>query len=191
LIKELVASSPLASSKPSKTLVPIAPTSILYITSLATLASQPPELRRLVISLTPQVADPNAWQTGSAEFSVSIGPHKIGSRNLRTALPAITDFVTTNIARGPSEDDEAHKIPILVACSTGKDHSIGVALALLCLLFDDKGNFTGPQDGQLRKDIDKLFIRQRLSWIMTAMPDANPGRPTLQSVNSYLMERQS
>lgn len=34
--------------------------------------------------------------------------------------------------------------------------------------------------------ITKDFIRQRLSWIMTAYPAASPSRATLQSVNAFL-----
>lgn len=36
-------------------------------------------------------------------------------------------------------------------------------------------------------DIDKSFIRQRLSWITTSYPTANPARATLQSINSFLI----
>jgi tRNA A64-2'-O-ribosylphosphate transferase len=37
--------------------------------------------------------------------------------------------------------------------------------------------------------IDKKFIRRRLGWISTSLPNANPSRATLQSVNSFLMKR--
>jgi tRNA A64-2'-O-ribosylphosphate transferase len=75
---------------------------------------------------------------------------------------------------------------LVVACESGKDASIGVALALLCLFFDAQGQLTSKQNEQR---IDKAFIRGRLGWISTALPDANPNRATLQSVNSYLMDR--
>jgi tRNA A64-2'-O-ribosylphosphate transferase len=192
LIEELVARSALvACSSETSVLAPIAPTSCLYITSLAALLPQPLELRRLVISLTPNVTDPSTWQTNPRELSVGIGPHKLGSRNLRTALPAIVDFVDKSITPAPPEGGEAHRMPIFVACATGKDYSVGVALALLCVFFDDKGNFSSRLgvDVLEAKNIDKLFIRRRLGWIVTAMPDANPSRPTLQSINSYLMEK--
>ena len=37
--------------------------------------------------------------------------------------------------------------------------------------------------------IDKSFIRRRLAWITTAIPEANPSRSTLQAVNSFLIRR--
>lgn len=46
---------------------------------------------------------------------------------------------------------------------------------------------------QLKHDryIDKQFIKQRLAWITSSKPDANPSRATLQAVNSFLMDRPS
>ncbi len=37
--------------------------------------------------------------------------------------------------------------------------------------------------------VDKLLVKQRLAWISSAKPDANPSRATLQAVNSFLMRR--
>ena len=37
--------------------------------------------------------------------------------------------------------------------------------------------------------VDKILIRRRLATIITAKPDANPSRSTLQSVHSFLMPR--
>ena len=191
LIKELVANCGLASSSDAVMLTPIAPTSNLYITSLAILAVQGSGLRGLIISLTPNAIDPSSWETSPSKLSIGIGAHKLGSRNLRTALPIVTDFVAMDSALRQSGNREARSTPIILACSTGKDHSVGVALALACLLFDDSGHYIGLQHNRVAKGIDKLFIKRRLGWIMTAMPEANPSRPTLQSVNSYLMERPS
>ena len=42
-----------------------------------------------------------------------------------------------------------------------------------------------------RPAIDKAFIRRRLAWITTAIPEANPSRSTLQAVNSFLIRRAS
>jgi len=42
------------------------------------------------------------------------------------------------------------------------------------------------QDG---RNIDKTFIRKRLSWITSAVPAANPSRTTLTAVNAFLMKQ--
>ncbi len=55
---------------------------------------------------------------------------KLGSRALRSHLPLLLPFVGS-LTTG----DKPRKI--LLACSTGKDLSVGVALAVLCLFFDD------------------------------------------------------
>jgi len=74
----------------------------------------------------------------------------------------------------------------IILCETGKDLSVGVALALSCWCFDDAGNLRRGGDG--REGFTKTAIRVKLGHIMTVMPDANPSRATLQSVNSFLMD---
>ncbi|MCJ1248174.1 hypothetical protein MMC30_005391 [Trapelia coarctata] len=103
---------------------------------------------------------------------------KIGSRSLRDQLPRITPFITRVASRGEHPR-------ILFACATGKDLSVGVALAALCLYFDEDGNFLAQS---ISEPITKDYIRRRLSWIMASKHDANPARATLQSVNAFLME---
>lgn len=44
-------------------------------------------------------------------------------------------------------------------------------------------------DSRTSAAIDKSFVRRRLAWITSAIPDANPSRSTLQAVNSFLMKR--
>ena len=63
------------------------------------------------------------------------GAGKLGSRALRGELPSLLDFIH-NISQGV-------KVPkMLFECPTGKDLSVGVALAALCLYFDENGNMT-------------------------------------------------
>ena len=94
---------------------------------------------------------------------------------------------------------------ILITCETGKDLCVGVALTLLCLFYPDtEHRLNGTRVGGTSQaknpvphalgnlpaqKIDKPFIRQRLAWITSSKPDANPSRSTLQSVHAYLMER--
>ncbi|GAM86710.1 hypothetical protein ANO11243_047290 [Dothideomycetidae sp. 11243] len=102
---------------------------------------------------------------------------KLGSRALRRVLPTILGDVEAALATKPESRT-------LVVCDTGKDHSVGVALAILCL-------FT-HSDGQImplprRHGVDKDFIKKKLGWIVVCIPDANPSRATLQSVNAVLL----
>ncbi|KAH7033164.1 initiator tRNA phosphoribosyl transferase-domain-containing protein [Microdochium trichocladiopsis] len=84
---------------------------------------------------------------------------------------------------------------ILIACDSGRDLSIGVALALVCqhccTTSTSGGGGTGTLTFRPRKDapdgVNKTLIKSRLGHIMALFPDANPSRATLQSVNSYLM----
>ena len=57
------------------------------------------------------------------------GDGKIGSRALRSQLPRIPPFIA-------SLPDSGSPPKILFVCPTGKDLSVGVALVVLCLFFD-------------------------------------------------------
>jgi tRNA A64-2'-O-ribosylphosphate transferase len=118
-------------------------------------------------------------------LDVGLGPRKLGSRNLRTALPTIVSFVKESLVSAKKKGLEDHRI--VLACETGKDISIGVSLTLLCLLFTEDGSIL--EDDTETPKIDKTFIRRRLGWISTSIPEANPSRATLQSINSFLIER--
>jgi tRNA A64-2'-O-ribosylphosphate transferase len=73
----------------------------------------------------------------------------------------------------------------VIACDSGRDLSVGTALALSCYLFDDEGNFRIPDE---TCSFTKSVVKIRLGTIMTAYPGGNPSRNTLQSVNSFLMD---
>jgi tRNA A64-2'-O-ribosylphosphate transferase len=143
------------------------------------LCAAPPdqESDNLTIALHPQISDQSLWKTSPTRLDVGIGPHKLGSRNLRSALPLIVDFVEESLSKSTSHQ-------IIVLCESGTDLSIGVALALLCLYCNDDGMFLPCKRPGI---MGKVFIRGRLSWISTSAPDANPSRATLQSINSFLM----
>ncbi|KAI1096779.1 initiator tRNA phosphoribosyl transferase [Rostrohypoxylon terebratum] len=144
-----------------------------------------------VIAIYSKTTDPSLWVKSPLLMEVGLGKHKLASRNLRQALPNISDFVRRFLERGlnsSSLEDSDTSCPepnrIFIACETGKDISIGVALALLCQHVDKEGNLS-PQvspSGYTKSD-----IRVKLSRIMTNFPEANPSRTTLQSVNSFLI----
>jgi tRNA A64-2'-O-ribosylphosphate transferase len=106
---------------------------------------------------------------------------KLGSRDLRAELLKLVPFLSTL--------DRAENI--YVACPDGKDLSVGVGLAILCLFFNGEGDFIPHKTDVYTLEITKPFIRQRLAWILTSIPQANPSRATLQSVNDFLFSTRS
>lgn len=131
-----------------------------------------------------------SWVQSPSHIRVDLGKHKTASRNLRLALPEICSFAAAFLQKHhPASDSSAdgNKLlpQIVVACDSGKDLSVGVALALSCYLFDEQGNFRIPDENA---SFTKTLVKIRLGTIMTVYPEANPSRTTLQSVNSFLMD---
>ncbi|KAI1613826.1 initiator tRNA phosphoribosyl transferase [Exophiala viscosa] len=108
--------------------------------------------------------------------------HKLGSKDLRERLPALVDTTKNQLQKNRESQ-------ILVTCATGKDLSVGVAVALLCLFYDDEGQLKDDLGIGSTVEVNKQLVKQRLAWISSAKPDANPSRATLQAVNSFLMQR--
>ncbi|KAL7625311.1 tRNA A64-2'-O-ribosylphosphate transferase [Parahypoxylon ruwenzoriense] len=163
----------------------------LFVGCLPLAHPSSPSSSACTIAIYSKTTDPSSWVKSPSLMEVGLGKHKIASRNLRLALPSIGNFVRNFLERtldpDPSENSDAGSSDprqILIACETGKDISIGVALALLCQNFDSEGSLSShpPSSGHTKSD-----IRVKLSRIMTNFPEANPSRTTLQSVNSFLM----
>ncbi|KAL1869707.1 hypothetical protein VTK73DRAFT_3011 [Phialemonium thermophilum] len=140
-----------------------------------------------LVRIVPASTDQNSWIKSASELEIGIGKHKLASRNLRRTLPFICDFVARFLAS--HDEDAAEQGKLVVTCESGRDLSVGVALALDCWCFADDGTLRPKGDGTAVV-FSKTTIRVRLSRIMTAMPEANPSRTTLQSVNSFLMDWQ-
>ncbi|KAL5604080.1 hypothetical protein BROUX41_002069 [Berkeleyomyces rouxiae] len=166
------------------------------------------DLRTCVVQLTPDSAA--VVKGGSRLYSRGIGRHKVASRNLRTELPKICEFVEAFVRGGDGQEkgkpekgageeeppevtaaegaDLRSGLPptrIVIACESAKDISVGTALAISCRLYADDGALrTGSA---VANDFSKAAIRVRLGKIMVRCPEVNPSRNTLQSVNSYLM----
>ncbi|KAK1672575.1 initiator tRNA phosphoribosyl transferase [Colletotrichum godetiae] len=144
------------------------------------------------VVLTQDVTARESWVKSPTYMQVGLGKHKVASRNLRQALPDICAFVSGYLdshrdvkgADGTDGDSNSDG-SVLVACETGKDLSIGAALAIYCWCFDRDGNFRVADSTTL---FNKDMIRVKLGTIMTAFPEANANRATLQSVNSFLMD---
>ncbi|EED18096.1 tRNA a64-2'-o-ribosylphosphate transferase [Talaromyces stipitatus ATCC 10500] len=70
--------------------------------------------------------------SSSKRLNLGCGSHKLGSRDLRTALEKVKVFAEKHLTSNPSQS-------LLVTCKTGKDLSVGTLLAIICLLYDDEG----------------------------------------------------
>lgn len=163
----------------------IKPTSSLFVTSLDVADTLSDDKYSCIFLLQPDLRE---VATIKNKMSLGIGKDKLASRNLRKRLPLIMEFLKTAVLqKDEPEEREPKQVQIVVACQTGSEIAIAVALAILCLVFDEKGNLMErPRD---QWAIDKVLIRSMLSWISISIPEANPSRATLQSVNSYLMSR--
>lgn len=117
---------------------------------------------------------------------------------LQRVLPQSMAFISYHLDAGAI---------ICICCDTGKDSSIGVALAALQIYFDYNGRLIAKKDrpGIPRKlcpfraswartysatntvTASKSTIKTRLQWIITSCPQANPSRATLKRVNEFLL----
>ncbi|KAF7957994.1 hypothetical protein EAE96_003561 [Botrytis aclada] len=188
---------PSSAPGPNADLRIVHPTSCL---SISTIDALPPRANNsnsntCTIVLLPKPTPKETWHASPSHLHIGLGAKKIGSKNLRAALPTISSFLLKYLNAGSAKTLSDPSLQIIIACESGHDLSIGVALALLCLYFDDGGDLkwkatSGEEQEEEEKEkasVDKDFIRRRLTWISTSMPDANPSRATLQSVNSFLM----
>lgn len=135
----------------------------------------------VVIDCCPEALSPEALKAAAVKhyLHLSCQTGKLGSRDLRVKLPQLYTFFTSLPSSEPPK--------VLVVCPTGKDLSVGTALAVLCLFTTEAGEINaGPL--QTPNTIDKSFIKHRLSWITTSNPALNPSRATLQSVNAVLFD---
>ncbi|KAK0739635.1 tRNA A64-2'-O-ribosylphosphate transferase [Apiosordaria backusii] len=139
-----------------------------------------------LVSLLPKTTDQDSWVKSTSHIEVGLGKSKAASRQLRDALPRICEFVSHFLSETkPEEEGTAAEKRVVILCESGKDLSVGVALALYCWCFDTEGKPRTATDE--RESFTKTAIRVKLGHIMNTVPDANPSRATLQSVNSYLM----
>jgi tRNA A64-2'-O-ribosylphosphate transferase len=130
----------------------------------------------------------DTWIKSQKTMEVGLGKSKTASRNLRTALPDVCAFVTSCLNKRETDQTEKQGLPatIILACDSGREYSIGAALALWCWFLEEDGTLR-PHDGE-NVYFTKDMIKSRLGSVMTKYPEANPSRATLQSVNSFLMD---
>ncbi|KAF3284894.1 hypothetical protein TWF970_011171 [Orbilia oligospora] len=64
------------------------------------------------------------------EYRTYIPPNKVGSKQLRTKLVDVVGWAGEFLTSDSS-------LPLIIACQTGNNVSVGITLALICQLFDD------------------------------------------------------
>ena len=110
----------------------------LFVGTLSSIA-QAEQYDGVVICRSAGISKPEESEQdgGKRVLNLLCGDGKLGSRALRSQLPHIPPF----IASLPNADCAPK---ILFLCATGKDLSIGTALAVLCLFFDDECTLPMP-----------------------------------------------
>ncbi|KAF2715179.1 hypothetical protein K504DRAFT_421695 [Pleomassaria siparia CBS 279.74] len=172
-LPDLIASLITDDKGPDAAPILISPTTRLFVSS-----SQNVDISSFetIISCAPSpLTTTNPAYLNKNYLHLPCGTGKLGSRDLRTQLSRLPAFFTA------LPEDIGN---ILVCCPTGKDLSVGVALAILCSYTDENGGISNANSG---RKIDKRFIKQRMTWIATTSPVLNPSRGTLQTVNAFLM----
>ncbi|KAL1659817.1 initiator tRNA phosphoribosyl transferase [Schizophyllum commune] len=96
---------------------------------------------------------------------------------LKTVLPEATSFISASLASGQN---------VCIACDTGTDLGVGIAVAALQLNFDDEGRYS-PSCKHTDTADNSSTIRRRLEWVIASRPQANPSRTTLKRVNEFLL----
>ncbi|TFK28600.1 initiator tRNA phosphoribosyl transferase [Coprinopsis marcescibilis] len=105
-----------------------------------------------------------------------------GPTGKKSQIYFLHEVLPKGLAFIKKELDAGHDI--CVACPTGKDLSVGLALAAISAYFDEEGTYTGHTTCPI---VNKQAIKTRLEWIIASRPEANPSRTTLKRVNEYLL----
>ncbi|PVI02716.1 hypothetical protein DM02DRAFT_289711 [Periconia macrospinosa] len=174
LIKEMAIGEEAADAMPTR----IEPTSNLYVSATRNLDLEP---YQIIISCgtAPQFTKNTDYARNRKYLWLKCQNGKAGSRDLRLQLPHLITFFSSL----PSQLGN-----IVVCCPTGKDLSVGVSLAILCLYADEGGRIRPKLE---KNEITKTFIKRRLAWLTTTNASLNPSRKTLLSVHAFLMPEPS
>ncbi|QDS70274.1 hypothetical protein FKW77_007762 [Venturia effusa] len=152
----------------------IRPTEWLFIDQIDALSDASLEQVDGLITCSPKTQITQLPVVNCKHLHLDCRDRKLGSRDLRKELIKLKNFMAQ--MRSPKR--------LVVACTTGKDLSVGIVLALLCLYTDESGKFTVQATPPA---LSKRVIQQRTSLVMTSHPSASPSRATLQSVNDFLL----
>ncbi|KDQ56388.1 hypothetical protein JAAARDRAFT_208086 [Jaapia argillacea MUCL 33604] len=129
---------------------------------------------------------------GRESASLSEGAERTELSGGAESTSSSNETSSTSPPNEPSKTSHPHLPPprtkprICIACETGTDLSIGIALTALQTFFSDSGVLIPPHSAMERK-ATKQTIRTRLEWIIASRPQANPSRSTLKRVNEFLL----
>ncbi|KZZ98338.1 Initiator tRNA phosphoribosyl transferase [Moelleriella libera RCEF 2490] len=113
------------------------------------------------------------WVRSRRHMDVHLGKHKQASRNLRLALPHICAFAAAFwSAASPCGE-------VVVACESGRDLSVGAALALSCYLFDEQGAFRPPPEEQQQQHQQQQHHQQQEQHQQEPAAPAAPAAPAV------------
>ncbi|KAH0829130.1 initiator tRNA phosphoribosyl transferase [Lanmaoa asiatica] len=131
------------------------------------------------LCLTPEDPDRLAGMAGEEPrmLSIQTPEGKKGQHHLLTiVLPRSMPFIQHHLQ---------NQHIVCIACHTGTDISVGVAVAALATFFRPDGSFRSRVN--THEEISKDVLKTRLQWIISSCPQANPSRTTLKRVNDFLL----
>lgn len=159
----------------------IGPSKRVWIGTIAA-AEQEADENDIAITAAPKENDILRARLKTRYLHVSLADGKVGSRQLRHNLPNIITYLKPHLSASATPPR------IVVADANGRDQGVGVALAILCLFVSEDGRLRSSDEVRDPPNgLNKQAVKQKLSWISVAKPDANPSRTTLQSVNAFLL----
>ncbi|KIK39166.1 hypothetical protein CY34DRAFT_808594 [Suillus luteus UH-Slu-Lm8-n1] len=132
-----------------------------------------------VIYLTYADQAPPAFKDHPRVLYIQTPQGKKGQHHfLHSVLPQAIPFILLHLEKTRR---------VCIACETGTDTSVGVALTALTKFFNDSGEFCGEYEYEREGVLSKDDIKTRLQWIISSCPQANPSRSTLKRVNEFLL----
>ncbi|KAL9049580.1 MAG: hypothetical protein Q9162_007149 [Coniocarpon cinnabarinum] len=177
---------PLAGAHPRELVTQVSNKPSVFVGSLGGTTVTAPKAAQILIGSSTATEGPDTTGSEAPVLHLQCAEGKQGSRDLRRELTKLSDFLP--ILR--------EQQPVVVLCPTGKDLSVGVALAVLCK-WQATADSAHPvqristnldRDEQIESPhIDKRTIKRELAHITVRLPAANPSRATLNAVNSFLM----
>ncbi|KAK9238335.1 tRNA A64-2'-O-ribosylphosphate transferase [Lipomyces kononenkoae] len=143
------------------------------------------------LSTSPTTLPDELGSNNKQVLQLPVPAGKRGSKQFRVDLPRIMAFFESTCLSKSKAASQHHpttslsKIRIVILCDTGSDFSVGAALSMLVLYYNDDGHLTENKD-RVQIQVDKEMVRRRLAFIVMQRK-VNPSRATLLAVNSALM----
>ncbi|KAL9084875.1 MAG: hypothetical protein Q9159_004996 [Coniocarpon cinnabarinum] len=178
-----IKTNPSAGAHPRELVTQVSNKPCVFVGSLGSTTVIAPEAAQILIGPSKATKGQDATGGDAPILHLRCAKGKQGSRDLRRELTKLSDFLPLL---------REHQ-PIAVLCPTGKDLSVGVALAVLCkwqAAADSAQRLSIDLDCDEQIEsphVDKTTIKRELARITVRLPAANPSRATLNAVNAFLM----